>query len=374
MGNYHDQYHQYLYIGDSLYINSTKNLISVLIDLYFKALPFSFIERKTRSGKLNNSLLLIRLIRVFQLTYKFHKLKRKVRVGTSSKLLYCKAEGDFLLKTRNKGIKIFNIRNKKATTLFAPLLSSEDIENRINTLKQSEKCSLAPALINTALTNRYYTETYVNCRRTNREDLIEAGLEQHAFSVILDVLRSTPPSKIDLFYYRSILKQEFESLLDNEVLRKQDLTNIKEFVTCNFNKLKSFNQINKYIILGFSHGDLWEGNILQESGKSYVIDWETLGYRSCYFDYYFFMIDTTRNQNQLKAQIEKSYFTFFTKKLKEFEGFNSLETSTNCASLYKYLFFTEWVILKLSEGDNVAEINKMISRFQLTEKYIRLLK
>ena len=116
-----------------------------------------------------------------------------------------------------------------------------------------------------------------------------------------------------------------------------------------------------------SHGDFWEGNILIKQNESCVIDWNTFGNRSCYFDFMYMMFMLASKNSPFEKvdseglmtliqKVEPCFEVFFNK-LKGNDYFTSIEMKNNIKQfdVYRYLFYVELMSLKLKGAGNIEK-------------------
>lgn len=116
------------------------------------------------------------------------------------------------------------------------------------------------------------------------------------------------------------------------------------------------------------------------------MDWETLDYRSFYFDFYYTMFmlaskskgfDKVDKEGVCKlTKILEPSFKLFYDKIQVSSNFNiyyNTMTSLKQSEVYRYLFYLELVNLKLhsARGNQGNGVTTWIKRFELYEKNLR---
>ncbi|MEW9501065.1 phosphotransferase [Jeotgalibacillus marinus] len=373
--------YKYILIDNSIYINTEQGVIDLFINLY-NMKPFSFFGRTTRSEVFNRlPAFIIRGLRVLQFIYEFHKKRLN---GSSNRVITSHFFGGVMLELRQGGYKIFNLKKQEVMTVFPKQMPLLEIEERIRTTREAARCSLAPKVIKWSVAERYLTEEYINLKSPlysfdNREKLCS-----EVFPILENILLTTEPEVLPFETYTRDKVIHLELLIN----RLQSTTNetisnvekVKGFISLLKMRLQEYSR-QKEIVLTFSHGDFCEGNILIANQSSRVIDWNTLGSRSFYFDFYHMMFKVGRYENmdqqeiaRYREELEAGVELFYTK-LRENANFHSLHevNELNSFAVYRYLFYIELIILKLqftgfSDDEKITRLMKWIRRIEVFEK------
>lgn len=133
------------------------------------------------------------------------------------------------------------------------------------------------------------------------------------------------------------------------------------------------------ILLGFTHGDFWEGNILKNKNISKVIDWNTLEIRSSFFDFYFITFDKVSNINEANLyetsrEIEKAFQIFIHNYLEgDFINSKLAANLVHQSELYRFIFYLEFIIQRLMENPMGEEkyFEYLVTRIKFFQIYER---
>jgi len=371
----HKQRNEYIYLFidnflySSLYINLDHRLLSLMYFLFFQGKPFSFLERKTNSRVINCFVPLVRLIRVLEFTYLFYRKKYLYfKSHNSFPTITTSQYGHCLIVVGQGEYKIVNFREKIVTTVFPDNFSINEIEEKISKLKEAQKCRLAPRIINWDIHRRCMEECYLNLKTSSFEF---NKIQKVVFPILKDIILSKNHQKILLTEYIQNLIKSIEEIIELNTSSdfRNNIKNILEFILFikeEFNKHLSKEEI--YLV--FSHGDFWEGNILKSKTKTKVIDWNTLDMRSYFFDFYFIMFDKAikeTNGFNITKEINKTFNIFVCNYLKNYLNSNLTTGLINQSESYKYLFYLEYILLKLQENLELRYLETKINFFKLYE-------
>lgn len=384
----------FILIENQLYINVEQGILKLYFFLLTMTKPFAIFERKSGSRILNLlPITIIRAIRVLQFTFKFYNTKKKFREsGYTISTVKTDYYGHCLLQLRQGEQKIFNLRDKVVITSFPRNGVPIEIDKVICNARNATHCSLAPRVINWNIGKQYILEEeYINHRRPSYSFNNLEKVYSETFPVLEKILFSTTPESVKFKTYTQERFYFIESLIKKHQLNNPDFAstfqqaiNFLDFIKFMIENYKRVEDI----ILVSSHGDFWEGNLLINNKYARVIDWSTLGKRSFYFDYYYFLFMLASNKSgfdkidkegiiQLADVLAESFDAYY-EEIKTNSNFRSLDmTNLQNAEIYRYLFYLELIDLKLVEIKNsneetkcMNEIMTWISRFELIEESI----
>jgi hypothetical protein len=355
---------RYIYVDNflysSLYINLDQSLISLIYFLFFKGKPFGFLERKSKIHIINLCLPIVRLIRVLQFTYLY---KRKKKLNKKSPDLFPTLSsahcGHCLILGGQGEYKIINFRKKYVTTVYPKDFPKSVMESRFYKLKEAQSCKLSPKLLDWDLNSRYMKESYLNLKPVSFKlnDIKHVYLE--TLPILKDILLSKDHQNILLGQHIQNVSKRIEQILSPFLNHNVSLVNnikiISEFISVIHQELHKVISQSE-IVLGFSHGDFWEGNILKSGKKSRVIDWNTLEFRSAFFDFYFITFDKVSSINEenlyeVSREIENAYQTFIRNYLEDhFINSKLAAVLVQHSEVYRYIFYLEFINQRLVEN------------------------
>lgn len=388
----YERNYKYIPISDGVYINTNSNCIDLFLTLYKRAKVLSFLERRSGSKLINNLPFVLRAIRTFKFTKEFIKKKKTYLKSESQSSISVNFNGQCLIVLRMGEYKIFNFKNKEVITFFDDNFPIPIIEDRIRIVSEAEECDLAPRLIKKNPSERYFTEEYINYKKASF-NIYEVNKRPGEIITLLKTIISAKEVQlfnlsnyieyqlinVNLFLHRA---NENDKIMFNKIKRVNDFTSILESVLRNVNDTEGIMLVN-------SHGDFWEGNILKEKNKTRIIDWSTLGIRSCHFDYYY-MLFMLANKDSHFDKVSEQGLLNLSENWKRIEQLfymdivNNLDSSTcklppsYSSEVNRYLFYLELLFLKSSRVDipkakHINEMNTWVKRFIILEKYLKFM-
>lgn len=284
---------------------------------------------------------------------------------------------------KNKEYKIFNLTSQKVLTIIPEDTPSKEVEDRFMVLSKATQCKIDPRIIAWNLKERTILEYYVNLRRPSYEITDVNEFCEEIVTILESIVFTAIPKTISSTDYLESKFQELDFML-KKIQTNYSLVDIKIILNYKSKVLKRLKELlihQKNILIVFSHGDLWEGNILRGRYKTRIIDWTTFGERSFFFDYYFllFMI-ASKNNNfdkldeegfKLSQKID-SCDDALLNKLNQNENISNEKVMKHLSSLefYRNLFYLETIILKLNDiqlkdEKAIGEVLTWIKRFEL---------
>jgi len=371
--------YEYILIDD-IFVNVNQNVLKLYYNLYKRAKPFEHFNRIARRWLPS---FLLRAIRILQFTQKYVQSRKKYYTENSIPSIVSQHDGNCLVKLRQGGYKIFNFKKGIVITTYPRHIPLANMNKRIKKIKTSEKCILAPRLINCNIKERFLVEEYQNMRRCSY-NLFNVNRFIIKISPILgEIISVDQPKHVNQYQYSLDKIQYIESHINKSPRGYNNEDSIKQFL--NYLKKKFAKNIGakNQVMLVFSHGDLWEGNILSKGKQAGVIDWDTIGCRSFYYDFYF-SIFMLASKGKHFDQIDYESLTFLNNELdtsvmlysKLLESFKRKNNHSMIIpkqfDLYRYLFYIELLVLKLkethnSQKENVNEVDTWIERFRFIE-------
>lgn len=373
---------QYVLVQDAVYANVEQSTLELFTALLTRAKPFACFERSSRSAWLNKHHKMLRTVRVLQFIVLFYRRKRS-KGDTTLPTIRTNMCGHCLLKLRQGEYKIFDFRNQKVVTLFPDHIPVPVMEHKMNMSREAAKCKLAPRILHCSTRDRYMIETYVNLRRPAYDLSQRARLDADVFPVLCNIMNSAKPKAEKLGNYTRKLSARMYRFIDKVSAKREDklLRELASFFFGHVHELER-RSFQGEIWLVFSHGDFWEGNILLEHRACSVIDWSTLAYRSCFFDFfYFFFMAASKNGRFEKvdeagldrlAEVLEPHFRQFSKRVSEHSLFG-VQDVLDLFVVYRRLFYLELIVLKLQAAEHLvvqhdSEVMTWIKRFHAFEK------
>ncbi|MCL7746082.1 hypothetical protein [Halalkalibacter alkaliphilus] len=380
----------YIYVRDKVYINVEVSFLPLFFYLYFKTKPMGLFEKRF-TWKISRllPLFVVRVIRVFTFTFTFYKKKRIFKNTNSQKVITSTFCGHLLLNLRQGENKIFNFKAEQVITDFPVCISNHEVEKRINTIIVASTCKIKPNLLDWDVKKRCLIEEFINIKSqsysTNNIDVFY----KDALPILKDLMFTKKPDVLNYNLYLNSKLNLLDTILEKRIINNEkyieELKIIKRFYYEIRMKLKEINK--KDIVVVFSHGDLWEGNILSNKRYTFVIDWNTQGSRTAFFDFYFMMFMLANKNSHFKVydnkwilSLDKVLENSFMKLLNEIKNKNNntlnsdLIENLNDFDVYRYLFYIELSILKLecrevNSDKQLKDVVAWVNRFILFEDF-----
>ena len=208
----------------------------------------------------------------------------------------------------NHHIRLLDYNNNCAYVISKTGFGKQFLSNEI-TLRQTYSFLPIPRLLEIAPDKTWYSEELIGGIPLNR--LPESNKKSSALTQIeksLDELYRNTRQNIYLKTYLeqltlSILKNTTGNLLlsdDQRETIQDELFNVLKFI-----KSRTLHN-DKPFTLAQTHGDLQPGNILVDTDKAWLIDWEYTGQRQITFDYFVFHL-AARSPKNLNRRFFRQY-------------------------------------------------------------------
>lgn len=223
--------------------------------------------------------ILVRLYLELMLNFKgrFSNKKKLYVIGKSTNEF-----DDFLIYPCNKKIRVFDFYNKKVEVItkygFPSIAIKKEIEFRV----RQKNFHIEPIL---NYGEDWYVERIIEGKPLARIiDNIEYNVYKRNALDILKAISAPYKTFKSSFDYKneliSEIKRKYNLLLKKDVNKETSLFTLLDL----FNE--GLSQYNKEVCLTLSHGDFHHGNIWIEnkSKRIVLIDWETVGIRSDWYD------------------------------------------------------------------------------------------
>ena len=191
-------------------------------------------------------------------------------------LLNCMVDDSVLIYPCNKKYRVFDFKNDIVSVYVKSGFPNNDLIHEIEFRKNST-LEFVPKLV--SCNDIFYTERIIHGMPLARIDYGYDVLAQKAY----DIFRSSFISED-----RCISGKDYSIILLNRYVISQKNKKYIDFNILNplINTLADYISKIESINLCFSHGDLQSGNIWIEQGTNqiFIIDWESWGERSIYYD------------------------------------------------------------------------------------------
>lgn len=195
----------------------------------------------------------------------------------SSKTIVVSAHvsNEILIYPCNKKYRIFNFEENTVDVITKEGFSDAEILHEIEFRGRKNLPGFVPGIVSANGTR--YREEIIAGKPLARITVNSEKYRNMAYHLLCEY-RSNQNVTISSEVYKKRLCSEIVGLISQKVRNVQLLCNL-------MTKLTSI-EIDEYIELTFSHGDLQEGNIWVEdqTEKLYIIDWESWGTRSIWYD------------------------------------------------------------------------------------------
>ncbi|PYZ96962.1 hypothetical protein CR205_14915 [Alteribacter lacisalsi] len=369
-------YYKFIFVNNSLFINTDINILKLFYYLFRFGRPFEFLTRNTRFKTLNCFPNIVRSIRILEFVMCYGKMRISYKSGKTKEHIIKKSNhGHCLISLRTGEFKIFNFSDSIVTTLFPTHTPPSDIESAVKKIHLSSRCARAPKLINHCIQSGIIKEEYINLNRPSYTLGDKTKFVKQVIPLLERIAQIDLPTKISARNYRLQLKKTISTALKYvEEERIYNQNQIDKLKTC-FNKIyESLESVasNQVIVMGYSHGDLWNGNLLGTDDNLYAIDWTTLDKRSFYFDLFFILFSQasrSNKQNIIPDLISKMNYSISHYPIYKTDSPIENNQPSNVFSNYRYFFYMELLTLKLSESPNnttnhIKELLRWINMFE----------
>lgn len=187
-----------------------------------------------------------------------------------------KVGNDVLIYPCNKKYRIFNFKNNTVDVIAKDGFNNNDLLREIEFRTKKGLPDFVPSLV--SADNNGYCEKIIDGKPLARVQNGFEGYKQKAYALLWEYAKHDAKA-VEGKAYAQQLEQKIAELTTNKVEQKEILKNVVKKlcdICCSMDKIQ----------LCFSHGDLQVGNIWIENKteKIYIIDWESWGTRSVWYD------------------------------------------------------------------------------------------
>lgn len=221
-----------------------------------------------------------------------------------------KDENSLLIFPGNKKIKIFNFKENYIDNIvkesFIDYCFNKELDFRLNNTKYDFVLGVD------RYSNRWYREKIIDGVSLPRiSDKNKHKLFKKNVNKLLDLLQEDTAKEIEMGEYINTLvsriKEESYKLEDKSEKFNFE-KNLEKFLACLISKIVNKKDI---ILLSLSHGDMQEGNVIirETDEKIFVVDWETWGERTIWYDKLMFNYNL-RNIYKFINNLKKYLFNY----------------------------------------------------------------
>lgn len=287
--------YRYIKVG-SFYFTLEQDGLALARLLYSRGRPF------VPDGKLRHRLLrpfagAIRLYRVLRFVLPY----LKARYGGKRQpdhTLHLPVSGQVVFPLRTGGYKAFDLQRNAVVTLFPSEADAAVVEKAIGRKRKIGRQDFAPTLRQWRVEERWCEEDYINGSKAP-----SVTKDWRVFDTILKplieaLILAEPPQRVALHAYVEAQQNPFTEEAEVRSASWFDeakVTRVRDFVGRMSERI--CRSATGEIGLSLSHGDLGAQNVLICSNRSFIIDWDTAGYRSALHDAYFVFLMTLNRKN-----------------------------------------------------------------------------
>lgn len=190
--------------------------------------------------------------------------------------VHAKVSPDMLIYPCNKKYRIFHFDRQTVDVISKYGFDDSDLQHEIAFRKQDNLPGFVPKFM--AYSTNGYREAIIDGRPLARISEDFEALRDQAYEMLVEYC-TLQQKKIPASTYVADLQSEIICLLPKKA---NNAAVVNEIVK----SLVELAAVEDDVTLAFSHGDLQAGNIWVENGtkKIYIIDWESWGTRSVWYD------------------------------------------------------------------------------------------
>ena len=192
----------------------------------------------------------------------------------------------------NNKIRMIDIKNKKVYVILKKDFNPEYVNREIY-VRNNFSFIPTPKILEINKENHWYSEEYINGLPPNRLDKnLSKNFLNKSIRDIHKLLSETKSIKsLDDYLTELVKKIQMES---RRVFQLSEKT--KSHIELVINQLGSFlkNSQSKEIVIGYTHGDFHQGNILSDPDleRYWILDWEHSGIRQSSYDLFILLMES----------------------------------------------------------------------------------
>ncbi|WP_404405963.1 hypothetical protein [Jeotgalibacillus malaysiensis] len=262
------QSYQVVSISDQLLITRDCNVINLFWMLWKYGNSLDYLYTKGRIPLQN--LKVIKFLRIVQLNIKYFRSSPfNIEIPLSN------LENSVIIKLKDRSYKCIDLQNKKITCVSKENQVKTDYLYKLRNLKYDETPKIYYIVDNSS-----YSEEYLNLIPLKHQ-LNKWNLQKYNIYKGLDsISKGSQNKKVNASDYAKDLTNQISSTLINidiDTLKEDKINKISQKIADKIGDTS--------IVLNFSHGDAWVGNIMLDDNRIRLIDWHDFGFRSRYFDH-----------------------------------------------------------------------------------------
>lgn len=259
-------------------------------------------------------------------------------------------ENSLLIFPGNKKIKIFNFKENYIDNIvkesFIDYCFNKELNFRLNNTKYNFVLTVEKH------SNRWYREKIIDGVSLPRiSDKSKHKLLKEIVNKILDLLQEDTKIEIKIGEYVNTLVSKIKKesyKLEDKSEKFNFERNLEKFVMYLANMITNKRDI---ILLSLSHGDMQEGNVIirRTDEKIFIIDWETWGERTIWYDKLMFNYNL-RNIYKFISNLKKYIFNY--KNIICKDKNDIFTTDLNRRKVIAIIFILEDLLWQIEESNN----------------------
>lgn len=298
---FREKYGYNVYVGYKRLPDTTAFIMNPRLGMIFRRFPSKEVRKyfygcyNIRKNKLKNV-----AVKVFVFTsthtHLLFTMPKRLYIGPVSVV-----NDDTVIAFLNRSIRFFDFKAGTTVSIQKKGFTSKYFQNQL-TFRTSHSFDFVPPILSYG--NHWFEERIlsgISLARQTDTKLYEKGLSD-AKSLMREIGLSTFKEVCCGEYVNNLVSQ-LMLLIEDASVKKRITTSSYAVYYVNILS-SSLKGIDVSIPISETHGDLQAGNIWLEGDKTWIIDWETHGYRSVWFDAVTIMF-STRYYGGIRRLIEK---------------------------------------------------------------------
>ncbi|WYP26054.1 phosphotransferase [Alkalihalobacillus sp. FSL W8-0930] len=357
---------KFFHTVNNLYIKENLKIFILLKMLYTKGNTFNFGRKPiNKKWKIVPSRF-IKFIRITRVIYNYYNKSSSDYIET--------ADGENChvgIKLRKGGYKLFDLKKNEVYTFYETVFSFNEQRN-INV--QIDDLNITPRIIESNQAKLLIVEEYINGTQLKRLNIDWHLSNEILINVFDTVLNYRKKKQVNYQDYILMLEDRNKNILNRKKFIQYKTSNICYMISDLLNQVKENYKKNvdvNTIDLYFTHGDLSEVNMLiDQNNKIYLIDWETMGFRTQFFDLLTLYYKTLEFADRPSHQKFKFELRNSMSKLSEKRG---IKNKLNLIEIDLF-FKLEFITLIIEELEIIEDSDIFKDRFEHLERWIVIFK